>query len=514
MKRFMACGALCATLIISLIVFPGCSTSQAEYCEQLQPEEYAEYISATINYVGLLSAAVGDMRETRIAATALGAFENGGVTVVALGPAARPNPLDLGDAPTRTQFTLMLNSVTVDSEQVQEVNTLRPGLDVTVYNHANFYYIEGGLRIMGIPFSLVNIGIDGSEVSARIPLLYDRYFAVDLEALFEEQAWLMSLGQMYSAQMEMQKAMIEAFTSAVDFEALLMDMVDDLLEAAVVEAHNGVYNVVIPASDATAALSVVWDAIFEVYAMLDVSAFNGEFEDEWAEILAEGREFFDEVRFTQDVIVSYEIDNDVLMSIEVEGFLGDELGYEARILVAYANNSGDHVGDVLWIFEVETLNENVRVEYFSTLDTTNGYVRSDSFVIYHEDRWGVNEAEINWNVNRTVDNTFDAGLEISINDFDINFFAQGGMAFGEGYFSFDLDRLGIDVGYASFSVDLELSAFLNRETIEAAALPVINAVDQFFVMDAPQEELDRVRQQVEDNMESVRNMFSLFNIGR
>ena len=532
MKRLFSYGVISLILPLLLIAFAACGTSQTEYDEsapeyayELTEEAYEFGVAAS--EIRMLNTAVNDMRDARTAATALGAFANGDADAqesdASPEGAAMHNPLDLGTAPTRSQFTLLLNSITHNGQVMQEINLLRPGLDVTVYSDSanDLYYVEGGLRLIGMPFPLVNIGVDGDVLSAMVPLLYDRYFAVDLggilDDLYAEFGQYLDMGLDYfTTWMESQNAASEAFANALDFEALLIDMVSDLLESATVELADGNYSVVIPAEDATAALSTLWDVIFDAYALLDVSTFNGDFEAEWAELLVEWREAFDYIRFTQDVTVSYVLEDGVLMYVEFEGVLG-EYEDEVRLLIIYANNSGDHIGDIAWIFEMEVLDDSpvtIRVEYTSTLDTANGYYSRSNIALYFEDSWDAFSGELGWYLDRANDNSFSAGLGLSVNDyFEINFFAQGGMTHGYGYFNFDLDRLGFEANSSSFDFDIEFGAFFSSEVIETAAFPVIDAADQFFVLDATPEELDSVMQQIEENIAGLIGMFDLFGLG-
>jgi len=531
MKRLFSYGALSFILSVLLVAFAACGTGQTEYDQQAP-----EYVLAVVNLdeyvpaaaeVRMLNTAANDMRDTRLAATSLAAFANGAAgTPLERVATATHNPLDLGNVPTRSQFTLLLNSITHNGQDIQEVNFLRPGFDVTVYNNPTnaFYYIEGGLSLMGMPFPLVNIGIDGGVVSAKVPLLYDRYFAVDVNAVLDdlqaEFGDLMDLGGFgdFVELMEAQAAAIETFENALDFEALLLDLVIDLLETATVEPDNGQYNVTIPAEDANAALSALWDMIFEAYAMLDVSAFNGEFEEYWLDFLTEGREAVDFIIFTQDVHVYYKLDGDVLTNVTFLGVLG-EYGFddEIQLLISYANISGDHIGEVAWVFEMKNLDEvwpaTIRVEYYTVLNTNNGYFNRGNLTLYLVDRWDEIELELGWYLDRTPDNRFSAGLVLGAEDFEINFFAQGEMSYGDDYFNFDLDRLGFEASDDSFSFDIELSAFFSCQAIQATALPVIDAADQFFVMDATSEELDLVMQQIEDNIAGLSSLLDMFGFG-
>jgi len=526
MKRLISYGLLSFVLLVSLIAFAACS--QATYDEPvLEPVE-------------ALTVAVSDMREAREAANLLGVTP------------ARPNPHGWGDAPTRSQLTLLLNGMTMDGQPMQEIGFLRPSMDVTVYSHPanDFYYIQGGLHIIGMPFPVVNIGIDGTEISIQLPLLYDRYITVDTADYIEDlmndpffyrmmQDMEDSLGYL-AAWHEYQTAAMETITNALDFEALMLDMLEDLLEVAQVTVDGNQYSLIIPAEAANAALGAIWDVIFDAYALIDVSAFNGEFEDIWAESLVEGRSLMDEIRFTQDVNLVYVLDQGMIIGVEFEGFIGDEYD-DFRIMVSYANNSGDHIGDIAWVVEFEESmtvwsghrTETIRFEYTSTLDTSNGVDRLDSFSIHIITDWDASDGwdwlssayfiDFSWYYTRTEDGSFSAGFKYDLsNSFgytsDFHMFVQGSANHGEDYFTLDLSRLGLEISAIDFdyeyteTVSVELSAFFRHEVVNAADVPTIDPANQFFVMDAGDEELERFEQQIEDSVSGLTSMFELFGV--
>ena len=544
MKRLISHGLLSLVLLASIIAFVACGAGEAPPQEPaLEPGEQ-------------LSMAFNDMREARTAATTLGAFPNdmpNGAVQLASGPiqfservaSAVHHPFNFDDAPTRSQLTLLLNSVTLDGHPVQEVTNLRPGLDVTAYNDAANYfaYIEAGLRLMGMPFPLINVGVDGPVVSTKIPLLYDRYFAVDMDSVMDDMDpfWLEMMQEMSSGLgsldewREHQKAMTEAIEYAFDFEAILLEILENLMEVSYVDAYvseGNVYNLTVPAGYATAALGTLWDVLFDAYAMLDVSAFNGNFEAEWAEFLQEGREALDAIRFSQDLFLSIMLYQGVLMEIDIVGYMYADNGHdtpdEVRIHVAYNNISGDHVGDIAWVVEIEDMHpvwpSIGRFEFTSTLDTTDGHASNNSLYFMIHERQDIISINLNWYLTRTTDNRFYAGLKFNLTgecetgafkDYvDVYLFAQGGTTFGENYFTVDLERLGLEIldnliSSNRFSVEILLSAFLRREIISPAALPTISPADQLFVMDASEDELDRIGQQIEGNVSGFRDMFEL-----
>lgn len=512
MKRL---GVMSFMLLVLLVVFAACGTGQTEYAQ--------EYVCD----VQALTAAVNDMRDARAAATTLGAFADTAVIQPLSATPVMHNPLDLGNGPTRSQFTLLLDGVTSNGQAVQEISNLRPGLDVTVYSDpANiFYYIEGGLRFLGMPFPIVNIGVNGAEVSARVPLLYDRYFAVDTKALIDEflpaemKEYMGDFMGQYSEFWASINDMAELIEDAIDFETLIIDVFAGLLEVAEVEVDGNTYSLIIPADDATEALGVIWDAIFEMYALIDVSAFNGDFEDEWDYFLTEGRENFDRILFSRDVMLSYVLEDGVVMGVVFEGFLGDYyFDDELRIHVSYSNNSGDHVGDINWVFEIEDLHPNwpmeMRFEYAVSLNTEDGYYNRGRISMFFEDRWDAFDISADWYLNRTKDNEFNAGLaftfEDEFEDAGISLSAQGSMSHGVDYFVFDMDSLVIDVHDDAVDVKVELSAHFMREVILPEALPVINPADQFFVMDASEDEIEYVMQQVMANFGGLSSIFEMF----
>ena len=528
MKRAILSGVLSLILLVSLLAFGACGSGAAEEPTPEPGEEFA--------------AAINDMLQARTVASVLGAFTDGAANTNGAdsadetaesdqqpaAPARRESPLDLGDVPTRSQFSIQVDSIALSGQRVQEVNTLRPGLDVTVYNYRDFYYIEGALRLLGMPFPVVNIGIDGSVISAKVPLIYERYFAVDVDTVLDELmndslfAGMMNefdLGFNYFAEwLEYQNAASEAFAYAFDVENLLMGMLEDLLAVSQVEVDGDVYSLIIPAAEATAALATFWEATIDALEMIDLSSFmDMEITDaDWAEL----RDMLNEIYFTQDVTLFYKIYNGNLLGVELEGVMGAESDDdEVRILVAYFNNSGDHVGDIKWVFEMESMNTAdelfMRFEYTSTLDTTNGYARRDGFTLLFDDRHESFDMVLNWYLTRTADNRFNAGFELRFDDgfdwFDMYLFAQGAMAFGDDYFVFDLNRLGLELDVASeISFDIVLSMHFRHEAISASAVPTINPRDQFFVMDASDEELEAVWQQIEGNIEGLTAMFEMF----
>ena len=524
MKRIISTGILCLILLVSLAVFAACGSRTAEEPALEPVEEF--------------TAAVSNMRQARTVASVLGAFTNGTTDTTESAEADDSeehhlaahghidSPLDFGDVPTRSQFSIQIDSVVVDRQPMHEVTLLRPGLDITVYNNRDFYYIKGGLNLFGLPFPVVNLGIDGTVVSAKVPLLYDRYFAFDTDGIMDElmmdsffteimQEFSQGFDQGFEQGLEIGYN-LAAFVDAFDMEALLWGMLDDLLAVSQVEVNGGQYSLIIPADEATAALNTFWDAIVTAVEMFDTSFLDLEItEADFSEL----RDVLGELYFTQDVTLAYVLDNGNLMNIEFEGVLGMESDdEEVRILIAYANNSGDHVGDIAWVFEIESMNVfdtfTMRIEYTSTLDTTNGYARRDGFVLSFDDGWDEFDIALNWYLTRTADNRFSAGLELTIGEnFEsggIYLFAQGTMAFGDDYFAFDLDRLGFDLDTPDASVKLLLSMSFRHEAVSAGAVPTISPADQFFVMDASDDELDSLLLQLEESLEGLMSMFDLF----
>ena len=534
MKRVISTGILSFILLVSLAVFAACGSRAAEEPTPEPGEEFA--------------AAVSGMRQARSMASVLGAFTEGTVHINGAEQAADADeseeqhlvatgridsPLDFGDVPTRTQFSLQLDSVTVDRSPMHEVTLLRPGLDFTVYNNRDFYYIEGGISLFGLPFPVVNIGIDGSEVSAKVPLLYERYFAFNIDTIlddlmddpfFNEFMYYFAqgfdqgfdMGYNFAEQLE---AATEAFQYALDIENLLLGLLEDMLAVSQVEVDGDAYVLIIPAAYATEALETFLVTIVDALAAIDLSFLDMDVDitdADWDEV----RDVLGEIYFTQDVTLSYVLYNGNLLAIEIEGILGAESDdEEVRILVAYDNNSGDHVGDIAWVFEMETMNAGdeffLRFEYTSTLDTTNGYDRHDSFTILFDDNWESFDMVLSWYLTRTLDNRFSAGLEFIFDDgwddFDLYLFAQGAMAFGDDYFNFDLDRLGLEfnmVNVINFEVVLSMS--FSHEAVSAADVPTISPADQFFVMDADDAELDRLLQQLESNAFELMDMLAMF----
>jgi len=533
MKRFISTSALSAVLLALLLALGACSTGYAEEEFTLQPGE-------------AFSSAVADMREAREAASVLGAFTNDSpiypqqdyvqspqaYVQQIFAPLMHLAPVDLDGVPTRSQLTLILNNLIVDGQPVNEAISIRPGLDITVYADNDFYYMEGGVSLAGLPFPVVNIGIDGMEVSMQVPLLYERYFTVDVASIIEEMMedgyynysdfylpmQSMGFGGYFARQMEMQNAFAEAFTNAIDIEGLFLEVLEELLAATT--GNGNEYNLVIPAQDANAAFEAILDSLFAILETVDLSAFNGDIQEEWLYELPRLREEMEEIKVSRDMTIAYILESDVLMSIETELYMTDSSGDEIRFLLAYANNSGDHVGDISWVFEMEDMHPRwpvtIRVEYTSTLDTTSGYARRDGITVNIIDNWDDITLAFGWYLTRTEDSRFYAGLEFDIDDafetVGIHLFAQGAKAYGDDFFTVDIDRLGLRV--ESFVVDYEivLGAFFRHETIDAAAVPTIAPANQFFVMDASEEELESIMQQIESNIDTVTRLFSFLGI--
>jgi len=509
MKRLFLCGILGLMLLVA-----ACAGTQ---------DGYARAYDAVVDEV-VLTAAIDDMRDARMAANALGAFTSVETPAVA-GQLSLHNPLELGDGPTRSQFTILLNNVEQNGQAVEEVNALRAGLDVKVYSDtANaFYYIESGLSMLGMSFPIMNVGVDGAEVSVKMPLIYDRYFTADVNDVFDEIG--IDFGEYvdyFTAQHRQRLAamnnLAEAMENTMDFEVMLIDMFADLHEVAEVYVNGNELTLTIPASYATDALGVIWNAVMDVYAMLDVSAFNGDFEEEWANVLADMRDALDYIFFTRDVVLVYVLEDGVITSMAFEGFIREygTYSYEMRLAIDYTNNSGDHVGDIAWVFEIEPVDyiwpEIIIITYASTLDTSRGYYsRTGISMSYTSDNPSINDInrEIGWYVDRAANNSFSAGLEFTVDDNGaFNLFAQGSMTHGAGYFAFDVDRFGLNSTDGDDSFCVELSAFFLREAIDRAALPAIDPASQFFAMDACDDEFDRVMEQVEENIEGLASLFS------
>lgn len=511
MKRTVLISVVSAFMLVLLMAFSACGSTQ--------PEDVLEREPATA-----FAAAIADMRQARQAASVLGAFAGSPAAEILLGNGWQqsfiqydnpqqvilqlmyPVPVGPGDTPTRSQFTVMLDSLTFNGEAVSEAMYLRPGLDVTVYNHEDFHYIEGGISLLGLPFQVVNIGVDGHEVSVQVPLLYNRYFTVDLdtilrdvfgdaleEAVMEDQDFYLPLEvidfewfvQHRQLQRARQQAIVDAFSYTIDMKTIFMDVVEALLTEVPIWIEDEEHVLIIPAQQATEALAHMWDSLFEMVMAVDFSTINGDFESEMAELLYYMRIELDMVYFAQDVRISYVLENNVLLAVEIEAVLASD-GEDLRILIAYTNNSGDHVGDVTWVVELEGFHYGSPIamgfEYTSRREDNHFYTRHEYSL---ENEHGANSFYM---------------------------FAQGSTGYGEDFFTFDFERLGFGIEGSGFDFELVLGAFFRHEAVDIAVLPSIDPADQFFVMAACDEELDRVWQQIEDNIDTLTGLFSFLGL--
>ncbi|MCL2570885.1 MAG: hypothetical protein FWE11_00640 [Defluviitaleaceae bacterium] len=508
MKRIISSGTLCAILLVLLLAFGACSTTEPEVA--LAPGE-------------AFSMAVADMREAREAASVLGAFTSFNYTEEfpqqVFTQLMYINPVDLEDAPTRSHFTVLLDSLTIDGEAVVEAMLLRPGLNITGYSHNNFRYIESGISLMGLPFDIMNIGIDGPVASVQVPLLYDRYFAIDVEELAYEMADLFMgleemgmIGQEFTHQLELQEAMMEAFAYAFDIEVLLLDILGNMLEVAEVETDGVGYTMVVSAHDATKSLHQLWNGLLTMLEAVDFDAIDPALATELFHELPMIYEELIRLHFTQDVVVGYSISQGVLLGIEVEGVLSDGRD-EIRMLVVYNNLSGDHVGQIKWTIELEDLVDPwlLSMEIYSSLNEENGFSRKDEITIHFADRWDEITLGFGWHVDRTIENRFYVGLDFSLDDgfdiFSFEAFAQGAKAVGDNFFTLDMDRLGFGIDSTQLQFEIVLGAFFRHEAIDIALLPTIDPANQLFVMDATPEEMDAVLEQIQSNIEGLTTLF-------
>ena len=514
-----------AFLLAIVLVIGACSTNFEEDVV-LEPGE-------------AFSSAFADMREAREAASVLGAFVNDEVEAVqpfyaqqVIAPLMHMAPVDLGNAPTRSQFTLLLNSLTVGGQPNSAAMLVRPSVDVTVYNHDDFYYIESGISLAGLPFPVVNIGVDGQVVSAQVPLLYDRYFAIDVADVMEEMAPFLAADMMhyvvpygvgrYARSMEIGNYINEALLEVMDIEAFLLGTLSIMLEYAEIDVLDNGYTLVIPAEDANAIVYSMINDLLDALEAIDLTSWGEFTQEDWEWALSDIREELN-IMFTQDLMVSYALEGSVLTRIGIEGFLGDH-GDEIRFLISYDNNSGDHVGDVIWIIEVEdphpTWPMSMRIEYISTLDTTSGFARRDGVTITYANRWDEMTISYEWYLTRTEDNQFYAGIEynfgIDYSYLSAYMFIQGAFAYGNDFFTVDMDRLGVSLNGNIEGIEADheivMSAFFRHETISASAMPAIDPANQLFAMDASEEELESVWQDIEGNIETLTNLLSFLGM--
>ena len=477
--------------------------------------------------------ALSDMRQVR------GLTFSDTAELQALAPLSLLSTLEQNPAPTRSQLTLLINGITHDGQPIQEISQIRPGFNITAYNHGSFRYVESELSIMGMPFPLANIGVDGSVISARVPLLYDRYFTVDMAPIREEAqrvpvhphglpmaASAPFLFNPLGPQIAAYNVATEILANAINMEPLLLELMVGLLDVAHIEVDGYMFNVVIPAAEATAALGTIWDGFINIIAASDFTAVGSNFHNDFIESLPEMREVLGEIHFAADVALSYTIIDGVLFEVTFEGVLGfDTSPDEARIMVTYINASGDHLGDVIWIIEVEDIASANGVRFFhsSNLDTTNGYDRNDRFRIYFSDRWSDFVLDFGWQLFRTPDGRFNAGMDYTFREMSdtrndnigLYVLAQGRKVTGDDYLTFDLERLTFGVSSGEDVVfEIVLRAFYRREVVDAAAVPRIAASDKFHVMDASREDFENVWLQVEENIEGLTAIMSLLGMQR
>jgi len=95
-------------------------------------------------------------------------------------------------------------------------------------------------------------------------------------------------------------------------------------------------------------------------------------------------------------------------------------------------------------------------------------------------------------------------------------FIQGAFAYGNDFFTVDMDRLGVSLNGNIEGIEADheivMSAFFRHETISASAMPAIDPANQLFAMDASEEELESVWQDIEGNIETLTNLLSFLGM--